>query len=85
VFSESNLEEWRANGLTEEIIGVLKKTAELHKSLMQDAWFNGHEIDPEEKGKVKAMFSMVDDLENASADDWNKMKEAMNEHQANRI
>ncbi len=73
--SAESLEEWRANPVTEWLLSVLSKGASSNKhALLSEAWDTG-EIDPVRHGRVQAQNEIVEDLKEATADEWNEWAE----------
>lgn len=71
------LEEWLALPVTEFVLGVLRKGAEANEqSLRATLWSDG-ECNPEDLGRVKALLGLVEDIEQASSDDWNQWRDAL--------
>lgn len=65
------LAEWRANPVTQAVLEVLRKGAEWNKQRLQAVQWAQGTCDPEALGRCKAQIELVEDLEEATADEWN--------------
>lgn len=74
------LEEWRSHPVTEKLLAILRKgTAANRRGLEAQLWASGS-CSPEALGRVKASEELIEDLTDATNDEWEQWNEHF-EHQ----
>lgn len=73
--SEEALAEWLESPVTMLVLGVLRKAAEHNRRNVEAVLWETGTCDPARLGKVKAQCEMIEDMEGATADDWNERAE----------
>lgn len=69
--TRDELDEWRSHPVTEWLLAILRKGAASNRAALQSRlWADGN-CDPEELGRVKAQTELIEDLTEATHDDWN--------------
>ena len=69
------LEEWKANPTTEFILGVLKKGSAVNRAALERTLWSDGKCDPELMGRVKAQIELLEDLTDATPEEWNDWNE----------
>ena len=83
-FETEALEEWREHPVTRQVLALLQEGADVNRAaLASQLWLAG-ECDKEMLGRAKAQGELIEDLKEASADDFNGWAEFFRD-QANGI
>lgn len=70
--TRDELDEWRSHPVTEWLLAVLRKGAAENKASLQSSLWETGSCNPETMGRVKAQGELIEDLEEATEDDWNE-------------
>lgn len=74
--SQEALSEWRAHPVTGFVLSVLSKAAEAEKrATMQEAWARRAFASLEDIGRIEAALQLIEDIKEATAEDWNEWYE----------
>jgi hypothetical protein len=74
------LEEWKANPTTEFILSVLSKGAAVNRAALERTLWSDGKCDPEAMGRVKAQIELLEDLTDATVEEWNDWFRHFEEH-----
>lgn len=72
---QDDLDAWREHPVTRRLLETLKAGSQANsEGLRMQLWAEG-QCNPEALGRVKAQAELIEDLIEASADDWNEWSE----------
>jgi len=69
--TQEELEEWRSHPVTERLLAILSKGYASNKASLQAQLWSDGRCDPETMGRVKASEQLIEDLTEATHEDWN--------------
>lgn len=69
--TRDELDEWRSHPVTERLLEVLRKGTAANKAALQASLWAKGSCDPEALGRVKAAEELIEDLTEATCEDWN--------------
>ncbi len=74
------LDEWRSHPVTEWLLSVLRRGAELNRASLQARLWADGSCNPADLAKTKAQIELIEDLTETNEDEWNDWATAL-EHE----
>lgn len=78
MLDDSSLMEWRDHPVTEHLFNLLNKQLNQSKDQVQAAYWAGNPIPADAFNNLQGRAGLLDDLENATAEDFNAWGEQLN-------
>jgi hypothetical protein len=76
------LEEWREHPVTRFLLDVLRKGEAANKARLQALLWQSGACDPQTLGKAKAAEELIEDLTEATSEEWNDWAEHFEQQRA---
>ena len=74
--TQDELDEWRGHPVTEWLLAVLRKGYQANKASLQAQLWSEGQCDPGALGRTKAQAELIEDMTEATCEDWNEWAKA---------